>query len=235
MAERLKELAPAWRLARLDRDTVGDAKRLGALLRPIADHQVDVVIGTQMITKGHHFPGLALVGVLLADQALAVPDFRAAERAQIPITQVAGGPAARGGPGRVVVQTYQPEHPALQAALAGDPAGFYQAELAERRALGYPPFTRLALLRLEAVDEAAAQQAARELAGRLGEAARRIEPQPGCWVRPRPRCPGSRGATAASSSSRPPAWPAARPSCAWPSSARGGCRPGCAWRWTSTP
>ncbi len=177
VAERLKELAPAWRLARLDRDTVGDAKRLGALLRAIADHQVDVVIGTQMITKGHHFPGLALVGVLLADQALAVPDFRAAERAQILITQVAGRAGREGGPGRVVVQTYQPEHPALQAALAGDPAGFYQAELAERRALGYPPFTRLALLRLEAVDEAAAQQAARELAGRLGEAARRIEPQ----------------------------------------------------------
>lgn len=167
VAARLAELEPGMRLARLDRDTAGDPKKLGALLKQIADHQVDVVVGTQMITKGHHFPLISLVGVLLADQALALPDFRAGERAFILLTQVAGRAGREQGPGLVIVQTYDPEHHALRAAVSQDWQGFYQTELSERRALGYPPFKRLMSLRLEGARESAVMRAAGELARHL--------------------------------------------------------------------
>ena len=167
VVDRLAELEPEWRIARLDRDTAADAKSLRALLKMIADHEVDVVVGTQMITKGHHFPRIGLVGVLLADQALAVPDFRAAERAYVLITQVAGRAGRGGGPGLVMVQTYDPENHAVRAALAHDPQAFYSQELEERRFLGYPPFVRLISLRLESSREADARRAAEHLARHL--------------------------------------------------------------------
>jgi primosomal protein N' (replication factor Y) len=167
VAEALAENEPSWRLARLDRDTASDHKRLGVILRAIADHEVDIIVGTQMITKGHHFPRISLVGVLLADQALRVPDFRAAERTYTLITQVAGRAGREGGPGRVIVQTYDPEHHAIQAALAHDPQAFYPQELEERKALGYPPFMRLMSLRIESMREPAARRAADHLAHHL--------------------------------------------------------------------
>jgi primosomal protein N' (replication factor Y) len=167
VVDKLAELEPDWRIARLDRDTAADAKSLRALLKMIADHEVDVIVGTQMITKGHHFPKISLVGVLLADQALAVSDFRAAERAYVLITQVAGRAGREGGPGLVMVQTYDPENHAVRAALAHDPQAFYSQELEERRFLGYPPFVRLISLRLESVHEAAARRAAEHLARHL--------------------------------------------------------------------
>jgi primosomal protein N' (replication factor Y) len=167
VAEIIAENQPDWRLARLDRDTAGDPKQLGKILKQVADHEVDVIVGTQMISKGHHFPRISLVGVLLADQALSVPDFRAAERTFVLITQVAGRAGREGGPGRVIVQTYDPDHHAIQAALAHDPRQFYEQELEERKALGYPPFMRLLSLRLESARESAAKQAARHLAQNL--------------------------------------------------------------------
>ena len=91
--------------------------------------------GTQMITKGHHFPGLALVGVLLADQALAAPDFKSAERAYVLLTQVAGRAGREGGPGRVLVQTYDPDHHAVRAAVSHQPEEFYRVEMEQRKAL----------------------------------------------------------------------------------------------------
>jgi len=176
VAQKLGELLPGARIARLDRDTAGDPRRLGELLRAIAERRVQVVVGTQMITKGHDFPGIGLVGVLSADQALALPDFRAGERAYGLLTQVAGRAGRQGGKSRVIVQAYDPDHHALRAALAQRPEEFYQTELAERRALGYPPFMRLVALRLEAVDDRRCQRAARALAAGLEEARRRLEP-----------------------------------------------------------
>jgi primosomal protein N' (replication factor Y) len=177
VAAHLAEIMPGLRLDRLDRDTAATPAQLRQVLKQVAEHQVDVVVGTQMISKGHHFPLIGLVGVLLADQALTLPDFRAAERAYTLLTQVAGRAGREGGPGLVIVQTFDPHHHALAAALKHRPELFYDTELAERRALGYPPFMRLMLLRLDALDEAVAQRAARELCRRLEEARRRLAPE----------------------------------------------------------
>ncbi len=177
VAERLQELEPEMRLARLDSDTARSPARLRRVLRRVAEHQVDVVVGTQMITKGHHFPRIRLVGVLLADQALALPDYRAAERAYCLLTQVAGRAAREEGEGLVLVQTYDPHHHALAAALGERAGEFYARELEERRALGYPPFMRLLSLRLEGVEEAAVLGAARDLGRALEQARQRLEPR----------------------------------------------------------
>jgi primosomal protein N' (replication factor Y) len=145
-------LFPAARVGRLDRDTT---TRIGAhrrILEAWGTGELDVLIGTQMVAKGHDVPRVTLVGVLLADVALSMPDFRAAERAFQLLTQVAGR-AGRGDlPGRVIVQTYRPSHHSLVAAAAHDYASFAPAELEARREVGYPPFTRLAVLRLEGPD-----------------------------------------------------------------------------------
>lgn len=177
VVDTLQELEPALRIARLDRDTAANPAKLRAVLKRISNHEVDVVVGTQMITKGHHFPLIRLVGVLLADQALAIPDFRASERAYTLLTQVAGRAGREGGPSKVIIQTYDPHHHALAAAIAHDAEGFYRAELAERKALGYPPFMRLMSLRLEGGDEKSTTRAAQSLAARLEEARSRVEPR----------------------------------------------------------
>ena len=177
VVETLEELEPGLRIARLDSDTAANPAKLRAVLKQISRQEVDVVVGTQMITKGHHFPLISLVGVLLADQALAIPDFRASERAYSLLTQVAGRAGREGGPSKVIIQTYDPHHHALAAALAHDAEGFYRTELAERKALGYPPFMRLLSLRLESGDEKATAKAAQALAAFLEEARSRVEPR----------------------------------------------------------
>jgi primosomal protein N' (replication factor Y) len=147
---------------------------------------LDVLIGTQMVTKGHDIPGVTLVGVVLADQSLSFPDFRAPERTFQLLAQVAGRAGRGDVPGRVLVQTLQPEHYSLRAARQHDFQGFAQRELASRRGLAYPPFSRLILLRIEGeqateVERIATQAATalRELAGRdfgvLGPAPAPIE------------------------------------------------------------
>src|SRR6185503_5207051 len=108
----------------------------------------DILVGTQMVSKGHDVPGVTLVAVLLADLSLNVPDFRAAERTFQLLVQVAGRAGRGDAAGRVVVQTLRPTHPSLVAAARHDYLGFMTEELARRRALGYPPFTRLVNVRL---------------------------------------------------------------------------------------
>lgn len=143
---------PAARVGRLDRDTTLRQGAQRRILDAWSSGKLDVLIGTQMVAKGHDVPGVTLVGVLLADVALSMPDFRAAERAFQLLTQVAGR-AGRGAlPGRVVVQTYRPTHHSLTAAAAHDYAAFAPAELAARRETAYPPFARLAVLRFEGPD-----------------------------------------------------------------------------------
>jgi primosomal protein N' (replication factor Y) len=126
-----------------------------------------------MITKGHHYPRITLVGVVDADLGLRWPDFRAAERTYQQILQAAGRAGRGEQRGRVIVQTMSPEHHAIRAASAYDEERFYAQELRFRRQFGYPPFARLALVRIQAPDEARGSEAALETARRAGNLARR--------------------------------------------------------------
>jgi primosomal protein N' (replication factor Y) (superfamily II helicase) len=144
--EAVRETWPEARLLRWDSDTASGLDH-ARFLEAFAAGRADVLIGTQMIAKGLDLPRVTLVGVVSADTALHLPDYRAAERTFQTLTQVAGraGRSHRGG--QVVVQTYNPEHYAIQAAAEHDYRRFYQQEIAHRRRLGYPPFSRMVALR----------------------------------------------------------------------------------------
>ncbi len=175
--ERLEAEVRAWfpnaRVARLDRDTVKKRGEMQRVLRAVQDREVDVLVGTQMVAKGHDFPGIALVGVVMADIALALPDFRAAERAFSLLTQVAGRAGRGDTPGRVIIQTYNPEHPALRYVVTHDVKGFAAAELAHRALARYPPYVRAAVVRVEAEDPLAVARLAGRAAHLLVERAKR--------------------------------------------------------------
>src|SRR5262249_38052403 len=136
--EALAARFPSARVARLDRDTAG-GRGLARVLGAGARREGGILVGTQMGTQGHDFPGVTLVGVLLADAALSLPDFRASERTFQLLTQVAGRAGRGDRPGRVIVQTYAPDHHAVACARTHDYAAFYAAESAVRGELGYPP------------------------------------------------------------------------------------------------
>lgn len=161
--EAVRARLPRARVARLDRDAVAGAGETAALLARFARRDVDVLVGTQMVTKGHDFPGVTLVGVVLADTALALPDFRAAERTFQLLTQVAGRAGRGADAGRVVVQTFNPGTRAVARAAQHDFDGFAEGELEERRRLRWPPFTRLLAARVEGT-EVSAPRAAEALA-----------------------------------------------------------------------
>jgi primosomal protein N' (replication factor Y) len=169
--ERLeKEVAalfPGARIGRLDRDTATTARRVAAILEDLRQHRLDILIGTQMISKGHDFPQVTLVGVVAADLSLYFPEYHAGERTFQLLSQVAGRAGRGDNPGQVIIQTFHPEHPALQATLHHDYLSFYQTELAARRELGYPPFTRLALLTLQSKNPEKAAAAAAKTADLL--------------------------------------------------------------------
>jgi primosomal protein N' (replication factor Y) len=164
---------PKARVARLDRDSATSSERLTALLAAFARRELDVLVGTQMIAKGHDFPGVTLVCVILADVSLAIPDFRAAERSFQLLTQV-GGRAGRGSDaGRVMIQTYNPNAEPISRLLAHDFEGFTRIELERRRALAYPPFTRLVAIRIDGLSAERTAAIARDLAAKM---ARRLPP-----------------------------------------------------------
>ncbi len=147
----LAKLFPTLRIARIDRDT---ASRRGAFEKSLFDFsagKIDMLVGTQMLAKGHDFPNVTLVGVVSVDAGLALPDFRAAERTFQLITQVAGRAGRGERPGRVLIQTYHPNHYALRHACAQDYSGFYREEIRHRENHGYPPFVALASLLLHGV------------------------------------------------------------------------------------
>ena len=150
--EALKHLLPTVRVARLDRDSVRKRGALNEILAAWHNHDLDVLIGTQMVAKGHDVPGVTLVGVLLADLSLNFPDFRAAERTFQLLTQVAGRAGRGNDPGRVIVQTYSPQHYSIRAAVRHDFARFATQELRYRKQLGYPPFARAVNIRFEGTD-----------------------------------------------------------------------------------
>ena len=163
LQEQVAACFPTARVARLDRDTA-TASGLNKILAAMHRREVDLLIGTQMLAKGHDFPGVTLVGVVLADTGMGLPDFRASERTFQLLAQVAGRAGRQGRAGRVLIQTYNPEHPAVAAAAQHDYLAFAQAELYAREQLGYPPYCRLGLLRIDGVDPYAVRAAASEVA-----------------------------------------------------------------------
>jgi primosomal protein N' (replication factor Y) (superfamily II helicase) len=143
----LRELFPGEALLRLDRDSAAGARELEAIMHSVQTGQTRILVGTQMVTKGHHFPGVSLVVVLNADQGLFSTDYRAAERLAQTIVQVAGRAGREKLRGEVLLQTEYPEHPLLQSLLSGGYEAFAAAALSEREAARWPPFGRVALLR----------------------------------------------------------------------------------------
>ena len=168
--ERLGEEAAAiWpeaRIATLSSDMYGSARALKAEIAGIAAGAADIVIGTQLVAKGHNFPNLTLVGVIDADLGLQGSDLRAAERTFQLMRQVAGRAGRAEAPGTALLQTYQPEHPVIRAILAGDEEAFWAAEAAERRAAGVPPYGRMAGIILSGPDVAQVFDAGNLLARR---------------------------------------------------------------------
>lgn len=148
----LSQLFPRARIARLDRDVAAGLKS-AAVLDRMRSGDIDILVGTQMVTKGHDLPRVTLVGVLNADASLSIPDFRAAERTFHLLVQVAGRAGRGDDAGLVLVQTRRPDHPAIALAARHDVDAFVEQELRDRRELPYPPYSRLALVKFDGTDE----------------------------------------------------------------------------------
>jgi len=168
LEDEITALFPQARVQRMDSDSTSQRGSHGKILRSFDRGETDILIGTQMITKGHDYPNVTLVGVVSADSSLNIPDFRASERTFQVLTQVAGRSGRGDMPGRVIVQTFNPGNYAIALACHYDYGGFYEAEITNRGQLGYPPFSRMVNLRISSPSGEKAEQCAR----RLGEIAR---------------------------------------------------------------
>lgn len=164
VTQELARLFPELRWIRFDSDTTRTKGSHRALLSEFASGGADLLVGTQMLTKGIDLPQVTLVGVVSADGLLHLPDFRASERAYQTLVQVAGRSGRGEEPGRVILQTYTPEHPVIEAVVRQDYAAFVETELALRRSLQYPPQGQLVLLRFSGPDAAAVERAAQRVA-----------------------------------------------------------------------
>ncbi len=164
LAEEVAALYPQARTAIMTSDTIVGPRATARFLARMRDREIDILIGTQMVAKGHNFPMLTLVGVVDADLGLIGGDLRAAERTFQLLHQVAGRAGRAERPGRVIVQTADPDHPVMRALVGGEPDRFLEAEAAERRRAGMPPFGRLVALILSSEKPAAVDDAARAFA-----------------------------------------------------------------------
>jgi primosomal protein N' (replication factor Y) len=144
----LKTLFPDARVARMDQDSTAKKGSTLAILRQIRNRTVDIIVGTQMLAKGHDFPAITLVGVICADLSLSLPDFRASERTFQLLAQVAGRAGRGAEPGRVIMQTFNPDHFTIKAARNQDYLEFFNQETPFRKALMYPPFSRMIQLKI---------------------------------------------------------------------------------------
>lgn len=178
LEEQVQLCFPEARVARLDRDTAG-LSGLNRVLSAMHRREIDILIGTQMLAKGHDFPGVTLVGVVLADTGMGLPDFRASERTFQLLAQVAGRAGRAGQTGRVLIQTYNPEHPAVACAATHDYLRFAEQELSARLSFGFPPSSRLGLLRIDGVDPYAVRTAAEEVAATVREVIASAGPEVG--------------------------------------------------------
>jgi primosomal protein N' (replication factor Y) len=164
--DELKLVLPDAQLGRLDYDTAGSKSGLNSILQAFEDREIDILIGTQMVTKGLDFENVALVGVLRADMLFKYPDFRSHERSFQLLTQVAGRAGRKHKQGQVLIQSLDPDHPVLGDVFQSDYQNFVKRELAERQAFSYPPFVRLIQITLEHKDNNMVLSAASEM-GRL--------------------------------------------------------------------
>ena len=165
--EAFRDLIPEARVARMDRDTTKKRGSQEVLIRRWERGDIDILVGTQMITKGHDVPGVTLVGALSADLSLNLPDFRAAERTFQLLSQVAGRAGRGSDPGRMVIQTYSPDHYAIQHLPDHDYKGFFAIESEFRRSLNYPPFAKLINLRFDGPKAEEVEKRARSVAAQL--------------------------------------------------------------------
>lgn len=168
--EQVKSMLPDARVFVMDRDYTRGKTKLLDLYKKLESGEVDVLIGTQMVAKGHDLPGVTLVGVLSADHMLGIPDFRSGERTFQVLTQVAGRTGRGVKPGTVVLQTYNPEHPSVRFAISHNSSGFLDEELELRRSLDQPPFSRFISLRVNGLDE----EKTRDFAERMKRTAERF-------------------------------------------------------------
>jgi primosomal protein N' (replication factor Y) len=164
LEETLSAAFPEAKVARLDRDVASSADKVESIMAAMRRREIDILVGTQMVTKGHDLPDVTLVGVINADAAISMPDFRAGERAFQLLVQVAGRAGRGERAGRVLVQTYDPTHHAIIHAAKHDVDSFVEQELADRKELFYPPYSRSALVRVDGPEESAVKAAATELA-----------------------------------------------------------------------
>jgi primosomal protein N' (replication factor Y) len=171
IADEVAELFPDARTAIVTSDTIWSPQRAAEFVAAMERGEIDIVIGTQLVTKGYHFPNLTLVGVVDADLGLSGGDLRAAERSFQQIQQVAGRAGRGDKPGRVFVQTHEPDAAVIAALVSGDGPGFYAAETEARRVAAMPPFGRLAAIVVSAEDSTEAETVAR----RIGQAAPEVE------------------------------------------------------------
>jgi primosomal protein N' (replication factor Y) len=171
----VKALFPDARVARMDRDTTGRKGAVLKLLKGLNDRTTDILIGTQIVAKGHDFPHITLVGIVCADLSLGFPDFRAGERTFQLLAQVSGR-AGRGGlPGKVILQTYTPAHFCILSAREHDFREFYRREIFFRRELNYPPFSRMAQVRITGREK----EKTASFAAELGSRCARVHPKKG--------------------------------------------------------
>lgn len=171
IADEVQALFPDARTAVVTSDTIWAPARAAEFVARMEEGAIDIVVGTQLVTKGYHFPNLTLVGVVDADLGLQGGDLRAAERSFQQIAQVAGRAGRGGKPGRVLVQTHEPDAPVIAALISGDAASFYAAETEARREAAMPPFGRLAAIIVSSEDQGEAEAVAR----RIGHAAPRVD------------------------------------------------------------
>lgn len=167
--EAVRELHPLVRIERLDRDVTSKKGRLEAILASFRSGETQILVGTQMVAKGLDFPGVTLVGVIAADTSINLPDYRSSERAFQLLSQVSGRAGRGDRPGKVVIQTFQPNHPSVRCAQTHDYLGFYELLKSERLAAGYPPFVRIVNVVCSGEDREKVVAKADEIAERLAE------------------------------------------------------------------
>jgi primosomal protein N' (replication factor Y) len=165
--EETRLLFPDAKIVRLDKDVLSKKTAYLDVLHAFRTGEADILVGTQMVAKGLDFPRVAVVGVINADTAMHLPDFRAGERTFQLLTQVAGRAGRGNVPGKVIAQTFNPEHPAIQFGQNHDFVGFYEQEITHRRQLNYPPFSQLVNFIISHKEDARTEEVAADLAKEL--------------------------------------------------------------------
>jgi primosomal protein N' (replication factor Y) len=175
LEEVLRTMFPTARIARFDRDSTRRRGALRKILLEFAERNLDILVGTQMLAKGHDFPNVTLVGVIGSDAGLAFPDFRSAERTFQLLTQVAGRAGRGETPGRVVIQSFYPNHYVLRFARNQDYTGFFEREIEYRKLLGYPPFARMVQILVSNASQIEASKVSRKIAAAIKSQSQRHE------------------------------------------------------------